>query len=209
MKLSTRFAAFIIAVASTTPIIPCLFAMLATGQTQAPDKIQIEPSQLQAPIHAESDLVVIRALVMDQRALAEKPSDAERRCLQSEAETLLKLPSNEPYLGQGCHGFIERGLTAKDFRLSVEGSELQIEKVIAEGYGLRMRDSNGRHVAFSETPMGIWSSAELRGALGLGEKTPVNCLKELPGRTRGELEFICHTGPPDTPGQAAAGSDRP
>ncbi len=140
----------------------CGFANFASAQTQTSDRITAQSSNAIPEIRAESRLVLVRVMVADKKAWRNGPSEAGKRCALATEETFLRLPATEPYIPTDCEGLYIRGLTAKDFHLLVDGVEQRIQSVTSESEGLRVRDNQGLHHEFSQTPAGKWSTTDGR-----------------------------------------------
>lgn len=98
-------------------------------------------------------------MVADRKAWRHGPRPAGERCALAMEQTLYRLSATEPYLPTDCEGLFIRGLTAKDFRVLVDGVEQRIQSVTSESEGLKVRDSLGLHNEFSQTPAGKWSTS--------------------------------------------------
>lgn len=140
----------------------CGFANFASAQTQNSDHIVGQSGTPVPDIRVESKLVVVRVMVANKRVWRNGPSDAGQRCALATKEALARLPATEPYIPPDCEGLYIRGLTAKDFQIFVDGVEQRIQSVTSESKELRVRDNQGVHSEFSQTPVGKWSTTDGR-----------------------------------------------
>ena len=101
-------------------------------------------------------------MVANKKVWRNGPTEAGQRCALSTKETLFRLPATEPYLPTECEGVFIRGLTAKNFHVLVDGVEQRIQSVTSESEGLRVRDNQGLHNEFSQTPAAKWSTTDGR-----------------------------------------------
>lgn len=99
-------------------------------------------------------------MVADKKIWRNGPSPAGQKCALAAEQTLYSLPATKPYLPPDCDALYIRGLSAKDFYLTVDGDEQKIESVTSENTGLRVRDSLGIHNEYSMTPSGRWNAAD-------------------------------------------------
>jgi len=176
----------------------CLIANWTPALTQDPGRVVTQSGSGVPVFQVQSNLVVVRVMVVDRRVWRDGASAAGQKCAFAAEQALYRLPATEPYLPPECDGIFIRGLTAKDFHLLVDGEEQKIESVTSESAGLRVRDNQGLHHTFSQTPAGIWSTTDFpvpryiyTGAVGYG----------LEARNRYDISFVpqgsgsvgCHT----------------
>jgi hypothetical protein len=132
----------------------------AAAQTEGPFRIRVESNQVQAPIHAESNLVVVPVFVFDKDAMARVTAE-EWACFRAATTAFIRLLPSQPYAQEDCYLSEVRGLTAKDFRVFQDGVPQKLQGVVVEGWYLPARDNMTWHNEDTVTPTGIWSTADL------------------------------------------------
>lgn len=132
-----------------TPFVPIVFAQ--AGE--------------QPPIHVDSNLVVVQVQVADKKQIDKGLTETEKACERSEGVAFLNLPQTEPYLPKSCGGPDVRGLAAKDVQLTVGGVEQKIQSFTIENSGLLVRDNQGVHGEYSDSPAAKWSSSDVQPLL--------------------------------------------
>jgi hypothetical protein len=147
----------------------CTFGPPTAGQTETPYRVRVESNMLQAPIRAESNLVLVPVFVFDKDRMLRGPTKAAWDCANADNAGFFSLLPSQPYIPRDCGAFEEvRGLTDKDFRVLQEGVEQRIQRAIVEGGFLSVRDNLTWRYENSITPAGIWSTADL-GLLSCSE----------------------------------------
>jgi hypothetical protein len=139
-------------------------ASLVQSQTQPEYKIRVESNQVQAPMRAQSNLVLVPAFVIDKKAMS-RVTDAEWECADAENTTFRALLPSQPYTQEDCSHADAHGLAAPDFHVFQAGVEQKVEQVAVERYHVAARDNMTWHAETSLTPTGIWSSSDLLGLL--------------------------------------------
>jgi hypothetical protein len=140
-------------------------------------------------IHVESNLVVVPVNVLDERRTRAFLSPKEVACLNANARALGQLSATEPYLPVYCDVGEIRGLATKDFHVFEDGVEQKIQSVNEErDASLLVRDSDGLHSEWSETPKGIWSRLEPHGISG----TAPNIFYKVAYASSNSKEDGCH-----------------
>ncbi len=120
-------------------------------------------------IHVESNQVLVSTYVFYKDRMREL-SPTEIQCLGTNSASYFKLLPNQAYIPLDCDESVMRGLTAKDFRVSDDGVEQNIQEVKIEPVpDVDVRDNFGNHVDTSETPTGKWSVADT--STGGGSRT--------------------------------------
>lgn len=161
------------------------FAIFASAQTKNSDRVATQSDAGVPVISVQSKLVVVRVMVVNKKTWHNGPSDALQRCELATEATLFRLPATEPYIPTDCEGLFIRGLTAKDFHILVDGVEQRIQSVTSESDALRrVRDNQGLHDEFSQTPAGKWGTTD--------DRVPRYFLADydLAARNRYDLSFV-------------------
>ena len=114
----------------------------------------------QVPIRVDSNLVVARAVVFDKKHM-DNATDKERQCIGAELTTFYNLPLTQSYIPKPCWALEVRDLSARDFHLWVDGVEQRIQTVTHERSNILVRDNQGAHFEYSDTPAGKWSTIEI------------------------------------------------
>jgi len=140
------------------------FGVPARAQTQGPYKVHVESNQLQAPIRAESNMVLVPVFVFDRAAMG-RVTPAEWQCEGAESSAFNRLLPSQAYMPEDCSHAEVHGLTMRDFRVLEGGVEQKIQQIAVEGCWVAARDNMTWHEETSVTPTGIWSSIDLFGVL--------------------------------------------
>jgi hypothetical protein len=146
--------------ALTTVFAVCGLVPAAVGQTETPYRIHVESNQLQTPIRAESNLVLVPVFVFDKDAMG-RGTPAEWGCIRADAASFYSLALSQPYAERECNYADVRGLSAKDFRVFQDGVEQKIQRVAVENWVLPARDNMTWHAEISLMPAGVWSTTDL------------------------------------------------
>jgi hypothetical protein len=95
------------------------FLFSVSGILSAFVPVALSQAVEQTPVHVDSNLVVLRAVVEDKKIMGKAPTDEEQLCWQKEWQTFVQLSPSEPYIPKICAGQSVYGLAATDFHISL------------------------------------------------------------------------------------------
>lgn len=137
-------------------------ALAMVAQTKGSPARSTQPTEPQARLTVQTNLVLVPVFVYDPARMAQAPKE-EMPCARAMVVTFFKAAPTQPYLPKDCDVTEVQGLTAEDFRLFEDGVEQQIGSFEAGAWRTVVRDNLGWHMQASDTPRGIWSLSELSG----------------------------------------------
>jgi len=133
---------------------------LAATQSANPAGGSRDPSAQEPFLRVQANLVQVPVFVFVHQGLERGGSEEDHHCSNDEVSAFRGLNADQPWLPRACDSAVVKDLTLDKFRLYQDGEPMQIESVERENWWLVVRDNWTWHVENSDTPSGMWSSAD-------------------------------------------------